>query len=98
MDIITEDGQAIDFDQYHKLEVKATDGTPRWQLIARRTTNINEVVCIAHFDSTDEANAAKRSLTEAKLVGNAWDAAEFKEKYKKPRLSPTVRLTKSRKL
>lgn len=98
MDIITEDEQVIDFDQYHKLEVKATGETPPWQLIARRTTNYNEIVCIAKFDSTAEVNAAKRSLNEAALVGNAWDAAEFKEKYKKPRLSPTVRLTKSRKL
>lgn len=85
MDIIIEDEQVIDINQYHKFEVKATGGTPRWQLIARRTTNYNEVVCIGKFESTAEGNAAKRSLTEAKKVGNVWDVAEFKEKYKKPR-------------
>lgn len=80
----------------YKFEIKATGGTPRWQLIARRTTNYNEIVCIGKFDSTKEANAAKRSLTQAKIIGDAWDVVEFKEQYKKPRFSPTVLSTKSR--
>ena len=87
MDIITEDGKVLDFDQeHHKLELKATETTPRWQLVATRSDS-DEVVCIGKFDSTTEANAAKESLIDAVSVGNAWDASEFKEKYRKPRFT-----------
>ncbi len=85
MDIITEDGKVLDYNQeLHKLELKATETTPRWHLVATQSDS-DEVVCIGKFDSTTEVNAAKKSLIEAVSVGNAWDASEFKEKYRKPR-------------
>lgn len=95
MEIITEDGKVLDYDQeLHKLELKATETTPRWHLVATQSDS-DEVVCIGKFDSTKEANAAKKSLIEAASVGDAWDATEFKEKFNES-LTPMVFTTTSR--
>ena len=82
MDIITEDGKVLDYNQeLHKFELKAIETTLRWHIVATQSDS-DEVVCIGQFDTTKEANAAKESLIEAVSVGNAWDAAEFKKEYR----------------
>lgn len=86
MDILTEDNNIIEYEDDYDIDVKATGGEPRWQLIAQRTAD-DEIICIAKYESADEANAAHQSLLDAIQAGKAWDAAEFK---KKRNFVPTV--------
>lgn len=79
MDILTEDNNIVEYENNYDIDVKATGGEPRWQLAAQRTDD-GEIICIAKFESADDANAAHQSLLDAIQTGKAWDAAEFKKK------------------
>ena len=73
-------GEAIDFSDYTDVDVKPGENSS-WQLVAKSSIGGSELY-IAAFEKVSDANAAKKSLSNAITKGEAWDANEFKESLK----------------
>ena len=80
MYIKTENGEAVNFNDYTDISVKPGEGSS-WQLFAINSEDGTEI-CLATLDKADDANKAHESLSDAIENDKAWDANEFKESLK----------------
>ena len=74
-EVTTEDGQIVEFKNYNKIIIRS-DGS-NWKLVAIHGDGSE--LCIATFDTKDDAETARTVLDKAAGTDKTWDVREFKQ-------------------